>query len=105
MLDAIDLLRQQPSLIGLLGHYARLAESDTEAWQDRVMEWDDLNARELTALHGTLLAHGWIAQNSGVTPVLRPGQVPCCYRVTTAGKRALRQAQSEGPAEENAWAA
>jgi hypothetical protein len=90
MFDEIEMLSQQPGLIRLLDHYARLAEANTEAWQDRVMEADGLDAEELIALHGMLLAHGWLAQNSGVTPVLRPGHVPCCYRITTAGKRALR---------------
>jgi hypothetical protein len=105
MFDEIEMLSQQPGLIRLLAHYARLAEADPEAWQDRVMEGDGQGALELIALYGMLLANGWLAQNSGVTPVLRPGQEPCCYRITTAGKRALRQAQCNEPVEETERAA
>jgi hypothetical protein len=105
MFDEIEMLRQQPSLIRLLGHYAGLAEADPEAWQDRLMQGDGLDAQDLTVLHGMLLAHGWIVQNTGVTPVLRLGHVPCCYRVTTAGKRALRQAQADEPFDHTGWAA
>ena len=38
-----------------------------------------------------------IEQNTGVTPAVRPGGAPACYRITTAGARALRQAREEVP--------
>ena len=42
---------------------------------------------------GVGIAYGWIVQNTGYTGVLKPGVVAGCYRVTTAGRRALRQSQ------------
>ena len=54
--------------------------------------------RELVRLHGELLAHGWVEQNTGASLAQRPGTVPACYRVTAAGVRALRLA-SDGGAE------
>jgi hypothetical protein len=45
----------------------------------------------MTRLHGELIAHGWVEQNTGLTPLLRKGEAPACYRVTTAGLRALKQ--------------
>ena len=40
------------------------------------------------------LAHGWVEQNTGITPVLQRGAVPRCYRVTTAGQRAFKHVRS-----------
>ena len=93
MFNEFDLLSDNPNLFHLLSHYARLGETDSERWQDRIMELDGVQTHELTKLHGNLLAHGWIAQNTGVTPILRLGEVPCCYRITPAGKRALKKAE------------
>jgi hypothetical protein len=39
------------------------------------------------------LAFGWVEQNTGVMPSLQPGAVLGCYRVTSAGLRALRRAE------------
>src|ERR1700677_1496929 len=38
---------------------------------------------ELSKLHGELIAFSWADQNTG--------QVPCCYRVTSSGLRAIQQ--------------
>src|SRR6266852_9582906 len=32
-------------------------------------------------------------QNTSFTPILPLGEVPCCYRITPAGKRALKKAE------------
>jgi hypothetical protein len=93
MCDELELLRGSPELQRLLGHYAAAAAADPEAWQDRLMHLEGVEPRELVRLHGLLLAAGWVEQNTGNTPVLRPGAVPCCYQVTPAGRRAARQAR------------
>ena len=100
MFDALEHLREDPCLAALLAHYAETGADDREAWQDRVMEWDGAAAEALVGLHGCLLAHDWIEQNTGVTPAARPGAVPQCYRVTAAGRRALTNARLRPDADE-----
>jgi hypothetical protein len=95
MLDELDRLRETRELFDLLWHYQEVSGGDREAWQDRVQEVEGLEGRELVRLHGELLAFGWIEQNTGVTPTPRAGSAPACYRITTAGVRALRQAREE----------
>jgi hypothetical protein len=94
MFDEFDRLRGCDGLLRLLAHYVAGNAADAEAWQDRRMELEGVRAEELVKLHGELLAYGWLEQNTGLTPVLRTGAVPCCYRVTAAGRKALKQAQS-----------
>ena len=91
--DGWPRLREGEALARLLTHYADLGTADREAWQDRQMGLEGAEPRELVRLHGQLLARGWLEQNTGATPVLRPGTVTACYRVTAAGLRALRQAR------------
>jgi len=69
------------------------------------MALDEVTGKELSRLHGELIAQGWIEQNTGVTVVLKPGVVSACYRVTTAGQRALKRARVERTADEDAEAA
>jgi hypothetical protein len=102
MWDDVRPLRTSSHLMQLLTHYAEVA--DREAWQDRLMEMADLPPRELGRLHGELLAHGWIEQNTGSVPVLRVGAAPQCYRSTAAGRRALKNVLAEGKVEED-WEA
>lgn len=90
MFDDDDPLGQTPGLLDLLRHYGRLARPDRHAWQDRLLEHPEHDARGLTRLHGELLAAGWLEQNTGHTVPGRPG-VAACYRVTPAGLRALRE--------------
>ncbi len=90
MLDERELLRTNAHLRALLEHYAQGAELDREAWKDRVMARDGLDAGALVRLHGVLIAHGWLEQNTGVIPALRSGSVLGCYRVTTVGHRVLK---------------
>jgi hypothetical protein len=93
MLDDLDHIREDDRLLGLLEHYAQAGMADREAWQDRVMELPGMPAEALVKLHGRLLACDWLEQNTGATPVLRRGGVPRCYRITSAGQRALKRAQ------------
>src|SRR5947209_6178646 len=96
MFDEMDRLHESKELRDLLTRYATLAAADREAWQDRVGELPGVDARQLVRLHGELLAYGWVEQNTGMTPVLRPGTAPACYRVTPAGARALQQLRRGG---------
>jgi hypothetical protein len=84
----------------LLTHYADLGAADREAWQDRRMGLEGVEPRDLVRMHGQLLARGWLEQNAGATPALRPGVVAACYCVTAAGRLALRQARDGDPAED-----
>jgi hypothetical protein len=99
--DGWPRLRESEALARLLTHYADLGAADREAWQDRLMDLEGVERRELVRLHGQLLACGWLEQNTGTTPVPRPGAVAACYRVTAAGLRALRQARDADPGEDD----
>ena len=102
--DGWPRLRQSEALGRLLTHYADLGAADREAWQDRRMALEGVGSRDLVRLHGQLIACGWLEQNTGATPVLRPGAVAACYRVTAAGLRALRQARDGDPGEDDGLA-
>ena len=52
-----------------------------------------------------VIAYGWIEQNTGVTPLAKPGVVASCYRITPAGLRALRLARCAADTDELAEAA
>jgi len=58
------------------------------------MQQGESPPREMTQMHGELIAYGWVEQNTGLTPVLRADEAPACYRVTTAGLRALKQVRA-----------
>ncbi len=95
MFDEMERLRDEKALCTLLTHYAALAAPDRQLWQDRLREMEGVEGRQLVRLHGELLAYGWLEQNTGLTPVLRRGEAPACYRITPAGLRALKQLRAE----------
>ena len=95
MFDEMDRLRDEKDLFTLLTHYAALGAADRQIWQDRLPQMEGVEGRQLVRLYGELLAYGWLEQNTGLTPVLRRGEAPACYRVTTAGLRALKQLRAE----------
>ncbi|MFQ3592768.1 MAG: hypothetical protein SNJ82_06195 [Gemmataceae bacterium] len=86
MIDEVQPLRESADLFSLLSYYAQQAESDRQQWQPRRCEMPGCEPRKLSRLHGTLLAEGWLEQNTGVT---QPGS----YRLTGAGWRALKRVQ------------
>lgn len=100
MFDEWDRLVDCPQLLRLLAHYGGASDGDRLAWQDRLQSMEGVKPRALVALHGELLAQDWIEQNTGTIEVLIPGAVPRCYRVTSAGLRALRAAASASQPEE-----
>ena len=93
MLDDLERLRTSEPLLQLLTHYCRLADPNRESWQDRLMSLEAVDARELTKLHGLLLAMEWIELKVGHFSPGSNHPVPACYRVTNAGLRAVRQVQ------------
>lgn len=80
MLDDIQRLRNSPPLLQLLSHYAAQGK---ETWTNRLTHLDGVDPSELVKLHGELIAFSWADQNTG--------QVPCCYRVTASGLKAIQQ--------------
>ena len=84
-------------LYQLLAHYQAATGDDREAWSDRVSEWRDGRPEELTRWHGRLIAAAWIEQNTGHTPPPTSGRIGQCYRVTPAGRRALKRCTDEEP--------
>lgn len=95
MFDEFERLCQTKPLFCLLAHYADLGARDRETWQDRVMSLAGVAAKELSRLHGELIAYGWVEQNTGTTPVLKPGVAACCYRITSAGLKTFRLAKKQ----------
>jgi hypothetical protein len=92
--DDLLRLRHNRRLFKLLTHYGRAAQTGRDAWHDRLMEFEGLSAKELSRLHGELLAHGWLEHNPDAVSCSRRGAVPACYRTTEAGLRAILHAQS-----------
>jgi hypothetical protein len=95
MFDEMERLREVKGLHRLLSHYAELAAPDRHVWQDRLLVLEGAEPRDLVRWHGELLAYGWVEQNTGVTPSLKAGLAPGCYRITPAGLRALKQLRAE----------
>ena len=77
MFDEMQRLKECAPLLQLLDHYVQLAD-DNEVWLHRRTELGGVDTRELSRLHGELVAYGWIEQNTGL--------VPACYRTTPAGR-------------------
>jgi hypothetical protein len=91
MTDELEQLREDERLCDLLGHYADAGASDRAVWLDRVTGLGETGPAELTRLHGRLLAAAWIEQNTGHAVASEAGRVRQCYRVTAAGRQALRR--------------
>jgi hypothetical protein len=91
MLENMDRLRNNPQLLQLFNHYARIGEANPEAWHSRltVMECD--GKIDLVKLHGELIAFDFIEQNTG--------QLPCRYRLTRGGLKALREIENSADSE------
>jgi hypothetical protein len=99
MFDELEILRDSADLQRLLDHYIEACAADRECWQDRRMEMEGVEPRDLIKLHGLLIAFGWLEQNVGHMPIIRAGAVPCCYRVTATGVRIAKIVRSGVPDE------
>ena len=86
MLDDSLRLRENPHLLALLSHYAQQGTADRAMWRNRLMEMEGVEPKQLTMLHGELIAFDWIEQNSGQT-------LSACYRITVNGLREFGRVQ------------
>ena len=87
MLDESQRLRENPHLLILLSHYAQQGAEDRATWRDRLMQMEGVEAKQLSALHGELIAFDWIEQNTGQASALMDGVLANCYRITLNGLR------------------
>ncbi len=87
MFDELQRLRDVKELSALLRHYQQAGAADRQAWQDRLADMEGVEPRQLVKLHGELLAYGWLEQNTGAAG--------SCYRITSAGIRALKQIRTQ----------
>jgi hypothetical protein len=99
MFDDRQRLRDDPRLAELLAHYAALGRADRTRWQDRLMHLGGADPKELTRLHGELIAFEWVEQNTGHAAGGAPGTVAACYRVTPSGLREVDPGRGAGAEE------
>jgi hypothetical protein len=81
--DDMQRLRDNPRLTELLSHYIELGNPDRSLWQQRLMEMDGIDSKELSRMHGELIAWDWIEQNPTTTNRI----LGSLYRVTLHGIR------------------
>ena len=86
MFDESQRLRENPHLLALLTHYAQMGSEDRATWRDRLMQIEGVEPKQLSTLHGELIAFEWIEQNTGQASALN-GVISSCYRVTLNGLR------------------
>src|SRR5436305_1306444 len=84
MLDDSLRLEENPHLLTLLSHYAQMGTEDRVTWRDRLMQMEGVEPKQLSALHGELIAFDWVEQNTGHT-------LSACYRITLNGLREYRR--------------
>jgi hypothetical protein len=87
MFDDSLRLQENPHLLSLLSHYAQQGAEDRATWRNRLMEMDGVEPKQLTVLHGELIAFEWIEQNTGQALMLANGTLSACYRITLNGLR------------------
>jgi hypothetical protein len=87
MFDESQRLRENLQLLFLLSHYVQMGTEDRVTWRDRLMQMEGVEAKELSALHGELIAFDWIEQNTGQAGMLADGTLSACYRITLNGLR------------------
>jgi hypothetical protein len=80
MFDDSLRLQDNPQLLALLTHYAKMGAEDRATWRHRLMEMEGVEPKQLSVLHGELIAFEWIEQNTG-----QP--LSACYRITLSGLR------------------
>ena len=93
MLDDSLRLQENPHLLFLLSHYAQQGAEDRATWRDRLMQMEGVEAKELSALHGSLMAFDWIEQNTGQAFSVKDGTLSNCYRITLNGLREFCRVQ------------
>ncbi len=101
MLDFSRWRRENAHLLSLLSHYAELASEDRTVWQDRLMQIEGIESKQLIVLHGELIAFDWIEQNTGHAGCRPDGTLSGCYRITQHGLREFRRIRGIEFTEEN----
>lgn len=91
MFDESLRLRENPILLSLLSHYAQLGGDDRATWRDRLMQMDGVEPKQLSVLHGELIAFEWIEQNTGEAIYRPDGTLSACYRISLNGVREYRR--------------
>ena len=91
MYNELERLRDNAPLQLLLGHYAEPGVAAPGEWQDRAIELPGVESRLLSRLHGQLLAHGWVEQDTyhPSSPGAQPYRTR--YRITEPGLQASKQ--------------
>lgn len=87
MFDETERLRDNPHLLFLLSHYAQQGTKDRATWRNRLMQMEGVEPKQLSALHGELIAFEWIEQNTGQASDMKDGVIANCYRITLNGLR------------------
>ena len=87
MFDESQRLRENTHLLFLLSNYAQQGTEDRAAWRDRLMQMESVEPRQLSTLHGELIAFDWIEQNTGQASPMKDGVLANCYRITLNGLR------------------
>jgi hypothetical protein len=82
MFDESQRLRENTHLLFLLAHYARQGTEDRATWRDRLMQVEGVESKQLSALHGELMAFDRIEQNTGQASPFEDGVIANCYRIT-----------------------
>ncbi len=90
MSEELEQFPEDSLLVGLLQLYANAGLVNPDAWQFRVMTLDGADDRRLSRLHGRLIAAGWLEFN--LAAARAKSETMRCYRITAAGRRALRRA-------------
>ena len=91
MFDFSISLRENAHLLALLSHYAQVGSDGESTWQARLMQMDGIDSKQLTSLHGDLIAFNGIEPNTGQAIVCKDGTHSACYRITLNGVRAYRR--------------
>ena len=94
-------LQDNPNLLALLSHYAQQGTEDRATWRDRLMQIEGVEPKQLSALHGELIAFDWIEQNTGQAISVKEGTLSACYRITPIGLREYRRFHGVEIVEEN----
>lgn len=87
MFDESQRLRENPHLLLLLSNYAQQGAEDRATWRNRLMQMEGVEPKQLSALHGELMAFDWIEQNTGQASSMKDGVIANCYRITLNGLR------------------
>jgi hypothetical protein len=91
MFDFSVSLRENAHLLALLSHYAQEVAEDQMTWQARLMQMDGIDSKQLTSLHGDLIAFNGIEPNTGQAIFGQDGTPSACYRITHCGLQEYRR--------------